>query len=364
MHRHATPAGTRAYADRVIAEEAVTREHFRECAGLTLGSLGMGTYLGAVDDYTDSLVTEAVLVSVAGGMNVIDTAINYRYQKAERSVGHALDRLFEIAVPRDHVLVCTKNGYVPGEADARMGPREYIDDVILRRDLVPPEAIRNGNCMAPAYLEFQFHESLKNLMVDAIDVMYLHNPAEAHKAALGTEGFYDALGAAFEVYERHRAAQRLLYYGLATWECFRVSPEHPTWVDLERVVDLAREASLAAHTDAPGFRFVQLPVNFLMREAFELPAQGGRPFLEKAAALGINVFSSVPLLQGQAATHPEALRLQHEFHLDTPALAALQYARSIGPPLVAPLVGHKAPNHVRENLSLLARRPASALPEV
>ena len=56
--------------------------------------LGVGTYLGDTDSVTDQLVEEAVRESVlSGAVNVIDTAINYRMQKAERSIGRALERL-------------------------------------------------------------------------------------------------------------------------------------------------------------------------------------------------------------------------------------------------------------------------------
>ena len=40
---------------------------------LTLSSLGMGTYLGAIDDATDEQVLSALLYSVTRGWNVIDT---------------------------------------------------------------------------------------------------------------------------------------------------------------------------------------------------------------------------------------------------------------------------------------------------
>jgi hypothetical protein len=40
---------------------------------LKLSSLGLGTYLGAVDDATDEQVLAAVLYSTTRGWNVIDT---------------------------------------------------------------------------------------------------------------------------------------------------------------------------------------------------------------------------------------------------------------------------------------------------
>lgn len=42
-------------------------------AELQLGSLGLGTYLGAADDATDEQVIAAVMYSATRGWNVIDT---------------------------------------------------------------------------------------------------------------------------------------------------------------------------------------------------------------------------------------------------------------------------------------------------
>ena len=44
---------------------------------------------------TDELVKNAVKQSVLSGVNVIDTAINYRAQKAERAVGKAVSELIQ-----------------------------------------------------------------------------------------------------------------------------------------------------------------------------------------------------------------------------------------------------------------------------
>jgi hypothetical protein len=46
---------------------------------LELSTIGMGTYIGIPDDSTDFDVYNAMkLLVLSGGVNVIDTAINYR----------------------------------------------------------------------------------------------------------------------------------------------------------------------------------------------------------------------------------------------------------------------------------------------
>src|SRR5687768_6855606 len=65
--------------------------HFRD---LTVSSIGIGTYLGAADDATDRLYEAALARALAIGINVIDTAINYRCQRSERAVGRVLAAAF------------------------------------------------------------------------------------------------------------------------------------------------------------------------------------------------------------------------------------------------------------------------------
>jgi len=46
---------------------------------LELSTVGLGSYLGAPDDSTDfDLYNAAKLLVLSGGVNVLDTAINYR----------------------------------------------------------------------------------------------------------------------------------------------------------------------------------------------------------------------------------------------------------------------------------------------
>lgn len=86
---------------------------------IELSTVGIGTYLGVTDDLTDFQVYNAVknLVLYAG-VNVIDTAINYRCQKAERTIGAALKTLTQkYGIEREALFICTKNGYIPDDSD-------------------------------------------------------------------------------------------------------------------------------------------------------------------------------------------------------------------------------------------------------
>src|SRR5262249_58467106 len=89
----ATPEGTRRYAQRVNGITA--QGHFREREGLLMSSIGLGTYLGQWDEHTDRSYQEAIKRAIELGCNVIDSAINYRFQRSERAIGAALKQLFE-----------------------------------------------------------------------------------------------------------------------------------------------------------------------------------------------------------------------------------------------------------------------------
>lgn len=82
---------------------------------LQLTSVGVGTYLGAPDQNDDIRYFGSIVESVqSGGVNVIDTAINYRYMKSERVVGAALRYM---QVPREQLFISSKNGYIPADGD-------------------------------------------------------------------------------------------------------------------------------------------------------------------------------------------------------------------------------------------------------
>ena len=91
MTTFATSDGTKKYAARF--EPRAAAGHFREQQGLWLSSIGIGTYLGEPDARTDQGYTDAIVAAVESGANVIDSAINYRFQRSERSVGAALEEL-------------------------------------------------------------------------------------------------------------------------------------------------------------------------------------------------------------------------------------------------------------------------------
>ena len=57
--------------------------------------------------------------------------------------------------------------------------------------------------------------------LECVDVYYIHNP-ESQLGHVSEEEFYTRLRAAFESLEQSRAQGQLKFYGVATWNGFRV----------------------------------------------------------------------------------------------------------------------------------------------
>ena len=348
----ATPEGTKKFAEKF----APNLSNFNKFQELHLSNVGIGTYLGDPDSKTDELVTNAVKQSITSGINVIDTAINYRSQKAERSVGKAIQELINVGeISRDQIFLSTKNGYVTNDADVDLGFWEYVKQEYSERGVVNAGDITSGyHCMTPAYLSDQLERSLKNLGVESVDLMYLHNAVEGQIKDISKDKFLENLESVFELYEQKRKEGKIRFFGMATWECFRVSPDNPQYLSLEETVKMAKKVGGENH----GFRFIQLPFNLYYDQALLTKNQtfDGKQVstLEAAVSLDIGVFTSVPFMQGRLLSPG----VMPEFSDLKPSLRALQFIRS-SPGILAPLVGQKSGEHVSENLEIMKIPPIS-----
>lgn len=354
MPTFATPEGTTRYAQRFAGRAA--DGHFRERSGLLLSSIGIGTYLGEPDTATDRSYTDAVVAAVSSGVNVLDSAINYRFQRSERSIGAALQQLAAAGISRDEIFLCTKGGFLTPDGAVPADPRAYFMEEYIRPGIFRPEEIAGGgHCMAPRYLENQLQRSLRNLGVDCVDVYYVHNP-EAQLATVPRAEFLSRLRVTFEYLESAAAAGMIRAYGAATWNGFRQDPEHPEYLSLHDMVSAAREVAGETHR----FRFVQLPFNLAMTEALSRPNQllhdGNVTLVEAAQGFGISVIASASLLQGQVARNLPPF-VGNVLGLGSDLLNALQFARSC-PGITTALVGMSRREHVESNLQLVRIPPA------
>jgi len=347
----ATTTGTR----RFIARAVESREEFRRSfpRKLTVSALGIGSYLGDCTDAEDERYRGSVHAAITSGVNVIDTASNYRCQRSERAVGHAVSEAIAAGdVRRDELVVCTKGGYVAldGEPPAsREAYEEWLEKELFSPGiLAPDDLVRGGHSIAPTFLAHQLAQSRRNLGLQTIDVYYLHNPEE-QLLVLDRPTFLAKMRAAFALLEERAESGEIAGYGCATWLGLRVPPEHKQHLTLAELVAIAREVGGTTHH----FRAVQLPVSLAMPEAARLPTQPlGRklvPLLEAAEALGLGVVASAPLMQGRLSTGLPKEISDLFPSCTSDAQRALRFTSSL-PGVATVLAGMRGVEHVKENL--------------
>src|SRR6266853_942615 len=310
---HATSEGTRRFQERFVDAQA---DHFYRPinGGNLVSSLGLGTYLGDCDDSEDARYTATARAALEKGVNLLDTAINYRCQRSERAIGQAVRiSIANGSIRREEVVVCTKGGYIPLDRTppaTKEGYRGFLDSEYYRPGVMQPaDVVSGGHCLAPRYRDDQVERSRKNL-------------------GLGVIGSY----------------------GCATWNGLRVPPETRSHLSLEELVTMARDVAGADHH----FRVVQLPINLAMTEAVRVSTQCVRnervPLLEAANRLGISVVGSATLMQSQL-TRALPEQVQSAFPgFKTDARRAIAFSQSL--PVAAALVGMKSVSHLDENLTL------------
>jgi aryl-alcohol dehydrogenase-like predicted oxidoreductase len=356
---YATPEGTARYAARL--QGTVAEGHFREFQGLQISSIGLGTYLGEHDAGTDAQYRQAIMRAVELGCNLIDTAVNYRFQQSERAIGQALAALFEQGrLQRDELVIATKGGFIPFDGGPPRSQQElfgYVEKTFIQPGIIKTADIVAGcHCMTPAYLQHQLDTSLHNLGLECVDIYFVHNP-ETQLEEIPRVDFVQRMRTAFQALEGNVTAAKIRWYGTATWEGFRRPSEAQDYLALGELVSAAHDAG----SDGHHFRVIQLPHNLAMPEALTQQNQrvDGQTLspLEAAQAWGIYVLCSASILQSRLTRGlPEVLA--QVFRLDTDAQRAIQFVRS-SPGVGSALIGMKQVRHVEENLAVAKVPPAS-----
>jgi aryl-alcohol dehydrogenase-like predicted oxidoreductase len=290
-------------------------------------------------------------------VNVIDSAINYRFQRSERSVRAALEELARRGFAREELVICTKGGFLTPDGElpedaSEYFQREYVETGILREG----DVVAQCHSLAPKFLADQLDRSRRNLGVETIDVYYLHNP-ETQLGEVPRAMFNNRVRAAFELLESAVATAKIHFYGLATWNAFRQPEGAPDYLSIAEMESLARDVAGGSHH----FRFVQLPCNLGMTEAFTRGNQllDGRhvPMILAVRALGLTLVASASLLQGQLSQRLPPF-VASALGLENDAERALQFVRST-PGITTALIGMSRVEHVRANLRLASVAPAS-----
>lgn len=118
----------------------------------------------------------------SGRINVIDTDINFRFGKSEKTINAVLNHLhFDHQIPRSSVFIASKCGYIPNDIDSNLDEKQFTKLLVDQGYISHEDIVNQIHCMHPNFIQFSVEKSLLSLGLDTIDLMYLNNPTESQQ---------------------------------------------------------------------------------------------------------------------------------------------------------------------------------------
>jgi aryl-alcohol dehydrogenase-like predicted oxidoreductase len=324
---------------------------------LVFSKLGLGTFNKEPykeENYVFHYI-EAVKQAVNSGINLIDTASNYRYGQSEKEIGTALKELFEENITkREELIICSKGGFIQLDYPFPQNPYSWIEENIINNNLAKKEDIElDQHCMTPDYLEWSCKRSLENIGISSFDIYYLHNP-EMQMLRLGKKEFYKQIENIFRRFESMADIGLFKYYGVAVWNGF-ISESEDEKIQLEKLVECAIKAGGKNHR----FKYIQTPFNMGKTSIYINNTQTVNneecTLLQAAYRLGVSVISSSSLLQmnlfKKSFTQEVGVVLDDSMTLKSDIQLALQFVRST-PGIVSSLFGSRVPVNIKHNCEI------------
>ena len=346
----ATPEDTLDFAKKFSSYKDFYIKH----NDLIFSKLGLGTFVKEPykeENYVFHYI-EAVKEAIRNGVNLIDTASNYRYGQSEKEIGEALKELGD-EVKREELIICSKGGFIQLDYPFPENPYTWIKENIVQPGLATEDDIElDQHCMTPDFLEWSCKRSLENMGLEQFDIYYLHNP-EMQILKLGKKNFYKQIEKVFEKFENMVDDGLFKSYGVAVWNGF--TAENEELISLEKLVSIAKKVGGEDHR----FKYIQLPFNMGKASAYTALTQKVKKqecsIINAAHKLGIGVISSSSLLQmnlfKKSFSAETGVLLDSTMTLKSDIQLALQYVRST-PGIVSSLFGSKVPVHIKENCEI------------
>ncbi|MEA3499278.1 MAG: aldo/keto reductase [Campylobacterota bacterium] len=332
------------------------KDFFIKHNDLIFSKLGLGTFNKEPykeENYVFHYI-EAVKEAVKNGINLIDTASNYRYGQSEKEIGTALKEIFSEGITkREELILCSKGGFIQLDYPFPSNPYTWIDENIIQTKLATKDDIElDQHCITADYLEWSCRRSLQNVGVDSFDIYYLHNP-EMQLSKLGEKEFYKQIEKVFTRFEKLADEGLFSSYGVAVWNGFVKLDEE--LLSLEKLVQIANKVGGVNHR----FRYIQTPFNMAKTDIYTQETQkvNNEPctLLQAAHRLKIGVISSSSLLQMnlfKKSFSPESgVILDSSMTLKSDIQLALQFVRST-PGIISGLFGSKVPLNIRRNCEI------------
>jgi hypothetical protein len=165
LQGRATPEGTRRFQnDSPGIRRIISIDRFQETPSSPHSAW---EYLGDCDDSEDARYTSTATAALERGVNLLDTAINYRCQRSERAIGQLCAQVASGGIRREEIFVCTKGGYIPPDRTppaTKEGYRGFLDSEYYGPGVMQPsDVVSGGHCLTPGYLDDQIDRSRQNL---------------------------------------------------------------------------------------------------------------------------------------------------------------------------------------------------------
>lgn len=355
----ANSVGTNAYMARFA--ETLANAHFSDFLNtrIKLSSLGVGTFPGGVDDVTDVGVAAIVAQSLQSGINVIDTGANYRFGRAGRAVGVGIAKAMAAGIRREEFFVVGKGGFLTFPDGRPADPLTFFREEVVAKGLGrEADLVQGVHCLSPGYIANQLDSLREQTGLETLDVFLVDQP-EVHIPGIGKERMYHKLLDVFTMLEAAVQANKIRYYGIATFNACRVETDHPAFQSLTSLIGLAEKA--AGQGNRHHLRVVQLPFNALMPEAYtrfsQVTGQGNiGSTIQAAFQLKLTIMASHPLGKGLLAREEVPTLREAMPELTNAAQRAIQFVRST-PGIGVTLVGLSTPLHLADFLAVARQVP-------
>ncbi len=329
---------------------------------LQLSSLGLGTFPGAPTDEVDAQYADIVAEALTSGINVIDTGAHYRYGRSAAAVGFGIRRAMEAGVAREQMFLVSKGGFLSFRNERPADLAAWFQKEVVAKGLGRSEDLTQAHCISPEYIAFQLELSRQLLGVETLDAFLIDQP-EVHIPVIGKDQLNRKLEKVFMVLEQAVKDKKLRYYGISTFDGFRVETDNPLFQSITSMQGHAEKAARAIWQDDQAkhqFKVVQMPFNQVMQEGFtrfsQTTGQGNiGSTIQAAHQLGVYLMASHTMFKGHLAKQAMDPVQQAMPMLKNHAQRALQFNRST-PGVGTSLAGISTPAHLQDMLAV-ARVP-------
>ena len=240
-----------------------------------MSKIAFGTFRLSIENYEHY---NALKLALEKGCEVIDTSSSYMDGKSEKLIGKVLEEN-----PQFNPTIITKGGILNlrEKDNFEKGRAKKIDVLKTKKNMF--------YSLDEDVIDYQINKSLEHLKKKNLDVFLLHNPETYFLKKGNDKGYiYKKISDAFKFLEKMVKKNKIKTYGVSS-NSFSLNPEHPSYIDLYKLIDLAN-----SNGSDNNFRWIEFPLNLMERGAME--QFGGNPSLiEKAKKNNIKTLINRPL---------------------------------------------------------------------